>query len=397
MPLANTSRAQVRYVAESAFGVIPVTTPLKLRMTGEGLDYNVQTESSKEIRSDRQKSDLVVVDAGAQGPINVELSYVEYDPLVEATLMGTWVKYGTLGVGTAFSGTFTASTITAAVAPTGGSAFTTLAQGQWFQLNAPTHANDKLYFRVHASTPPTTTVITVDPATPLTTGAGVASCSVATSRIANGVTERSFTVEREFADIAQFFAFRGMTAGKMSFNFQSGQIVNGSFDFMGKDTVRASATQLSGGGTASQVYDVMNAVSGVGHIFEGGTALAGTFIKSVSLGIDNKLRGRKAIGTLGNVSIGNGTIELMGQMEVYLADGSLYDKFVNQTASSLQFHVQDPAKNGYVFQLPRVKYKDAKVSAGSIDQDAMLQVPFEALMDPVSGKTIFIDRVGVAG
>lgn len=395
MPLSTTSRTQVRYIEETAFGVTPVAgNPNNLRMTGESLDFGVTTEKSKEIRSDRQKTDLVIVGAAASGGVNFELSYNEYDDLIEAGLQGTWAVHGTGGVGTAFSGTFATNSITAAIAPTGTSAFTTLAQGQWFRVVAPGSANDGLFARVHATTAPTATVITLDALTPMTVASGVAGCQVQTSRLVNGVTQRSFSVEKEFADISQFFRYRGMTNGKLSLSFQSGSIVNGSVDFMGKDCVRAGATGMPGVAVASTAFAVMNAVSGVGNIYEGGAALAGTFIKSLTLDVDNKLRGRTAIGTLGNVSIGAGAIEAVGTMEVYLADGTLYDKFINNTASSLILRASDAAGNGYVITLPKLKYKDAKVNAGGEDQDAMISLPFEGLMDTVSGKTILIDRVG---
>jgi uncharacterized protein YceK len=397
MPLASTSRTRVEYLLESVFGTIPgAGTPKSLRVTGESLDFAVQTETSKEIRSDRQTTDLVLVGASASGGVNMELSYNEFDPLMEATLMDTWQVYGTAGVGATFSATFTTTTITAAVAPSGNSAFTGLARGQWFRLTAPTHANDGKFFRVSSSVSPTTTVITVDAATPLAAGTGIAGTLVSTSRLTNGVNQRSFTIQRSFNDVNQFFAFRGMTASKMSLSFQSGAILTGMFDFMGKDAIRSNSTQMPAAPAASQAYDVMNSVVGVGQVMEGGALLTGTFIKSLTLDVDNKLRGRTAIGTLGNVDIGSGTLEIKGSMEVYLENGTLYDKFLASASSSLSLRATDPAGNGYIISMPKVKYNDAKVNAGGIDQDAMLSLPFTALMDPTTQKTIFIDRVGVA-
>lgn len=395
--LASTSRAQMRYVIESVFGTIPATpVPNNLRMTGESLTFGLGTDTSKEIRSDRQTTDLIATSAQASGGINFELSYNEFDDHIESTLQGTWAVYGTAGVGTTFTGTYTSSTITAGSAPTGGSAFTTLALGQWIQLSAPGNVNDKKWVKIHASTAITSTVITLDAGTPLTANGPTSNSFVSASRLVNGVTQRSFTLEKAFADVNQFFAYRGMTHSKMSMQFQSGSIVTGAFDFMGKDSVRAGATQLVGSPVASLTYDVMNAVSGVGQIFEGTAPLTGTFIKSVSFDADNKLRGQTAIGTLGNVGVGSGTLDVKGTMEVYLADGTMYDKFVNNTASAISLRATDNAGNGYVFSFPKLKFADAKVVAGSIDQDAMLSMPFTAFMDPTTGKTMLVDRAGVA-
>jgi len=395
--LASTSRAQLRYILESVFGTIPGSgNPNNVRMTGESLTFGLGTESSKEIRSDRQITDLVQVSAEASGGVNFELSYNEHDDIIEAALQGTWAVYGVAGVGATFSGTYTATTITAAVAPTGASAFTTLALGQWIQLNAPANVNDKKWVKIHASTAITSTVITLDAGTPLTANGPTAGSWVSASRLVNGTTQRSFSLEKAFNDINQFFAYRGMTNSKMSMQFQSGAIVTGAFDFMGKDAIRAAATQLPGAPIASLTFDVMNAVSGVGQLFEGGAPLTSTFIKSVSFDMDNKLRGQSALANMGNVGVGSGSLDVKGTMEVYLADGTLYDKFVTNAASSLSLRATDAAGNGYVISFPKMKYSDAKVVAGSIDQDAMLSLPFTAIMDPVTGKTILVDRAGVA-
>src|SRR5688572_18584599 len=115
--LASTSRAQLRYLQETAFGAVAASGPhYRLRMTGESLNFNIGTESSKEIRSDRQTSDLIQTSAQAGGGVNFELSYNEYDDMMEAALQGTWAVYGTAGVGTTFTADFTATTITASVA-----------------------------------------------------------------------------------------------------------------------------------------------------------------------------------------------------------------------------------------------------------------------------------------
>ena len=64
MPLASTSLTQLRYIAETVAGTTPTTgNAINLRMTGESLDFGVQTETSKEIRSDRQTTDVIQVGA----------------------------------------------------------------------------------------------------------------------------------------------------------------------------------------------------------------------------------------------------------------------------------------------------------------------------------------------
>lgn len=400
--LASTSLAQLAYIAESTFGTTPGSgNGAYLRMTGESMNFDITKEVSKEIRSDRQISSMTPVGAQASGGFNFELSYNEYDPFLASLLQDAWAVYGTNGVGTTFTGTMTTTTITAAVAPTGANAFTTLKKGQWFRLLAPTDANNGKLLRVSTATAPTSTVITLDTSTPAVAASSISNCAVQTSRLNNGTTKTSFTIEKSYTDVTQFFAFKGMTPSKMSLKFASAALTAGSIEFLGASAPRSTSTVLPGTTAASKTYTIQNAVTGVGNLWEGGAPLTSTFIKSLSLDYDNTLRAQQAIGTLGLVGIGNGTIACKGSLEVYFADGSIYDKFVANTTTSIIISTQDESGNGYVFTLPIVNLSNSKIVAGAKDQDLMATFDFMGLSDDSNAdstlrKTIFIDRIGVA-
>ena len=51
--MADTSRAQLYYMAESAWGITPSAALNELRFTRESLGYNITTTASQEVRSDR--------------------------------------------------------------------------------------------------------------------------------------------------------------------------------------------------------------------------------------------------------------------------------------------------------------------------------------------------------
>lgn len=97
----------LRYVPEVTFGVTPSTPAMiALRSKGSDLGINKDTFQSEELRSDRQISDLRHGAVKVQGGFDFELSYGEFDPLLEMALFGTWgtnvLKAGT----TAKSATF---------------------------------------------------------------------------------------------------------------------------------------------------------------------------------------------------------------------------------------------------------------------------------------------------
>ena len=412
MPLASSSSVQVRYIAEATFGVTPgAGNSRNLRATGETFDYTVSKEQSKEINSTRTITSVVPVTAAAAGGVSGEISYQEWDSLMAATLQSTYTVFGTNGVGAAFSttaGGLAATSITTSAATTGVNLWTLLQKGQWFKLVAPGDTNNiGRILRVSTITAPTSTVITLDVSTPLVPNAGtVGACTIATSRLTHGITQTSFTFERNASDIGQFQAYRGMTPSKMSIGVSSGGLSSINFDFMGKDSVIGGSlgtlTTMPGTAIASYAYDIHSGVAGANcQLWEGGAPITGTFVKSVSLDFDNSLRSQEAICTLGAVSIGSGTIQISGNLSVYFADTLLFTKFKNNTNSSIIFSSVDGAGNGYVFTIPVANISTWKTNASGKDSDMMVDIQFTGLRDaanatPALQKAIFIDRVGDA-
>ena len=401
MPLANTSLAQIRRIREVTFGVTPVAgNGGNLRVTGESFIFDVKKEESKELRADRQIGYVVPVSAGASGGFNFHLSYGEYDPELESTLQSVYAVYGINGVGTTFVGTFTANTIVPGANPTGSSAFTTLVRGQWFRLISSGSNNGRL-FRVSSTVTPTAALITLDAGTPAIVAATEAGCAIQASRLTNGILQTSFTYEKELPDVVQFFAFRGMTPGKVMLNFVSAALTDGSIEFMGKSSTRGVVTVLPGTTAPSRTGEIQSGATGVSQIWEAGVPMTATFIKSLNLTVDNVQRSQEAIGNFGYVGIGSGTLAVSATLEVYFETGALYDKFLNNVYTSLIIGTQDPAGNGYILTLPRVNLTSSKITAGSKDQDLMASFELRALADdantiPALRRTLFIDRVGEA-
>ncbi|MEY2654882.1 MAG: Dinoroseobacter phage vB DshS-R5C [Pseudomonadota bacterium] len=414
--LSQSNRVQLGYKLEGVYptnyGVLQGGNGALVNLTGESLDFTISTDTSKAIRSDRQTTDLIQTGASAQGGFQFEHVYRDMDPLLEGVFQSTYTAYGTAGVSAAIANlTFATGTVTAGAAPTGNDAFTNLRKGQWFTLLPPAGATDqvKAYWaarplRVSMTTAPTATVITLDSTTPINTtlgGASMAGGRVSSSRMANGTTMRTFSLEVGHLDIGQYRQYLGMSPSKLDLKLASGSIISGSMEFMGKSMTLTAASGM-GTPTAASVYTPANAVRGVVDVVEGGALVSAvTYIKSLDLMIDNSLRAQDAVGVFGNAGVGSGTLKVSGKMQLYFADAVHYNKFLNNTASSLAVPVLDPDGNGYVYYIPRMKYNAAKVNAGGLDQDNMLDVDFTGLMDTAaagvsdtSGQTIVLYRVG---
>lgn len=410
MTFASSAFGQLSYIAETVRGVTPVAgSPSNLRMTSPTMKAAVAVVKSEEIRSDRLATGSTRTDMNVDGGFNFELSGKEYDPFL-ANLLGQagFTHYGTLGLGTVFGMATTASTITADLAPTTTSAFTTLGLGAWFKVVPPVAASTAIkdyfadkWFKTHAVTAATATVITLDASTPIAAPgliANTAGYRLSASSISNGSTFGSFTTQYAMTDINQFLAFTGMQVNTMDLNLDVGSIVKGSFGFIGRGHTINPATVMPGAAIASQSLEVMNSVADVGAIYEGGNSILGatSFIKSLKLNINNNARGQKAIGVFGNAGVGLGELALSGTLEVYMEDAAYYSKWLNGTNTSLAVGVADSAGNGYLLEFDKVTYKDGAVNASGRNDDSMLSLPFDAFYSAAAGRGVRITRAVAA-
>lgn len=411
MPAASANLGQLRYIKETTPGVTPTAgNGVELRTTQPSMKAAVSTTKSSEINKFRMVRSSTNTDITVDGGFEFELSAKEYDPFIEGILFGSFTHYGTNGVGTAFSATTTATKITAATAPTGSSAFTTLAKGSWFKLNPPAGATAaqkayfaKAWFKVDNTTAPTATEITLSPLTPVSAAGQVTSLAgftLSQSTVANSTstTIPSYTLEWDQADIAQCLWYSGMQPNTLSLSLDVGAIITGSLGFMGMAHDISATTVLPGTPVASQSHEVMNAVTNTGLLMASGkNLLASTdFIRSLKFDVNNNLRGQKAVGYYGNAGVGIGELAVSGSIEAYFQNADLYKQWLNSADTSIVFGMSDGKGNGYLIEMDRIKYRDGGINGIQKDQDVMLSLPFDAFYDSTTGRGLRITRAVAA-
>lgn len=387
--MSDSNRTQLYYGIESVFGQTPAVAFQEMRFTGEGLNKNIENILSNEIRSDRQVTDLIQVDADVSGSINFELSYGAFDDFLEAALYSAgW------STTVAVSRTdIDASSVDNSFNTSAGD-FTTenISVGQWIEVRGfSTNAVNNGFFKVVSVA---TLKIVVEGATLITETAGD-TITMAGSMIRNGITETSFTIEKEFADKTQFFLFNGMTVGTMDLNFNVKEILAGAMGFEGVSLAVSGATSSTGGPTAAASNQIMNSVSHFKRLREGGSEIntsASYFVSDVGISLSNALRPQKALGVLGSTDIGAGRCAIEGTLKGYFEDEVFVNKFLNGTETSLDWYVEDNAGNAYYITLPRIKINTLAVNAQGIDQDVLLDGSYQALRDPTTDCMIQIDR-----
>ncbi len=96
MTIADTSQTQLAFIEEATFLAGTPATPAwqKIRMTGEGLNYNIESTTSNEVRPDADVSNVIQTGSNVGGDISGELTFgsADTDILLEHALRGTFTS-----------------------------------------------------------------------------------------------------------------------------------------------------------------------------------------------------------------------------------------------------------------------------------------------------------------
>ena len=367
--IADTSRAQLRYISEGATpGVTPPTPALQnLRFTDESLTQNIENVQSNEIREDRQISDLIPTGATVEGSVGIEFSYGSFDELIAAALMGTYTTAQTVAEVdyNHITRTFNAPNL-----------HTMLQAGSVISISGADPATADGLYLVESATAAGVVVESRIDGSPLPT-TGLTDVTLKTGReVRNGTTRRAFTIQKEFGDIGKKINFRGCEVSTLELNAEVGSILTGSLGFMGLSSDTGDiAGQTS---VPASTTPVLNAVNNVGGIKIGGSLYTGG-IQSFSVTIDNALRIQQQIGSYNAAGIGADRSNISGQMAIYFNDDTLYQTFINNQFTSFAFTLTDTLGNTMAISFPKMKFSSAEVVVGGIGQEVVLNCGFQAI------------------
>ena len=399
---ASSSRVVLRYAQETEFGVPPTTgNHHLLSMTGESLDFAIEKTQSEEINPDRGVTDVIATSASASGGVNVELKHSAYDALIEAGLQGAWTDGASVELD--ITATATELSIATGTFPVG-----KLVPGQFFGITSPAgQANHNTLLRVStAADAVSAQLIKLDPLLPATPGA-MTGVKISTSRLRNGTTRRSFTVEKHFSDVGVYKPYVGMNVSGFTLNAAAGALTTGEIQFMGRNAmVNSGTTKMPGSLVVAPDSRPMSGMTGtVCAVWVDDAPLAGTYVNSLALTLDNNMRQQNAMctadanGVPGAVGIGNGQLAVSGTLEIYFsAQDVLYSEFVTNRNVKLMFTMFDTEGNGYVVQLPKANISSHKANAAGNNQDVMATIEYTGLQlkssnAALNGAALIIDRI----
>jgi len=204
-----------------------------------------------------------------------------------------------------------------------------------------------------------------------------------------GITRRSFTIERKFADLTvpEWHRYTGCEFNTLAISVSPNAIVSATFGIIGKGL--ALATTAIAGSTYAAPSSVQPFDSFTGSIQEGGAAIA--VVTSIEFTLENGLEPLFAVGskTTNRPSIGKS--RLTGTMTTYFQSKTLYEKFINETSSSILLELVDLAGNTYDFDFSNVKYNSGQPDVSG-EGAVTVSMDFVALYDATDASQIVITR-----
>lgn len=386
MTLATGVAKQLRYKVESAYGTAPGASGAQLlRRVESSLDLSKDTYQSNEIRTDYQISDYRHGVRRVGGNIKGELSPGTYEDFIAAALRKDFAAVSAL---TGLSITIAAAGNNYTLTRGSGSFLTDgVKVGHVVRLTAGsfTAGNLNKNLLVIAVTALVVTVMVLN-GTSLTAEGPIASATLAVTGKqsyvpATGHTDKSFSIEHWYSDVAQSELFTGCKIGSLGIDLPPTGMASIDFGLAGQDVTTATSAYYTSP-TAQTSTGIVAAVNGL--LLVNGTAVA--ICTGLNINLNGNLSGDPVVGSNVIPSQFQGRVQVGGQFTAYFESGTLRDNFLNEDEISLIAVLTDNEAADADFigiTLPRIKLGGA--SKGDGEKGIIQTLPFTALLNSAGG------------
>jgi hypothetical protein len=338
MPQASGVFKQVAIKEEVTYGVLPTASGAQLlRRVDASFNLTKDVYESAEIRADLQTSDMRHGVRRVAGTINGELSPGSYAPYLAALVKREFAAVTSITAASiTIGGTAPAYTVTRAA----GSFLTdNIKIGHVVRLSAGTFnaANLNKNLFVTGVSALVLNVVVLNGSTLVAEGP-IASATIlipgkTTFIPLTGHTDKSFSVEEWFADIARSETFSGCKFNKASIQLPPTGMSTIALDVVGQDHGQApSSTRYFTSPTAASSSGIFASVNGVLRV--GGQTLAS--VTGLNFDIESAFTGDPVVGANTVPTQFAGRVKVSGQFTAYFEDGVLPAAFFGETELGLQ-------------------------------------------------------------
>jgi len=202
-------------------------------------------------------------------------------------------------------------------------------------------------------------------------------------RLEIGTALKSFSMEKTFLDLTtKAIIYRGMIANSMNLNINYGEILNGTFSFLGTDHVIAdTAGEMITNGRTINDPATTNSLNGSIDMPILITSALGVLdknnmcIQSLDLTLNNNLTAQNCIGKAAPINYTPGTAEIEINLSTYLSNinWAVLEKKLDQEPFALGFVVEN-FEGFYGFFLPAIQVVFPDPASSGANQEVSLEM-----------------------
>jgi hypothetical protein len=209
----------------------------------------------------------------------------------------------------------------------------------------------------------------------------------------NGVLEPTFTIEEtlELGATDSFSRFTGAAINTMSLSVSAQEKVTGSMAFMAQKETLDTAILAGATYAAPNVNSVANASTSIAALTVGDIAPAPR-VKALSFEINNGLRMRPEVGSPYTNVFGADRCAITGTLNCYFESNALYQAVLDHGTAALSFLIGNEDGKRYAILFPRIRFGDGERAVGGNNDDVMVNIPFQAILDPTEACSLKITR-----
>lgn len=204
-----------------------------------------------------------------------------------------------------------------------------------------------------------------------------------------GNTIKSLSIEESIpdADTPFFKLYNGVIGNGMTINAPSNGLCTISIPIMALGETVSTTSASTAPYNAVVQEDPFTHCAGV--ITEGGSPIA--YVTGVTLTVAQNTNTNFVWGSCNPDEYSLGRPEVTGSLQVFIVDPTLYNKYKNNTSTSLSFTLTSGTKS-LQFTLPSVKYTSGEMAIASGSAPRSLTLNFRAFYDATLGSEMSVTR-----
>lgn len=206
----------------------------------------------------------------------------------------------------------------------------------------------------------------------------------ATNVVKVGTTNRSFTIEQGFLDIAQYRQFTGVRVNTWDVSIQPNSVIQSTFGLIGSGMSTAT-TSLDV--TPTPLANKQPLVHIGSTITVGGASVKAT---AITLQLNNNMTAQYGIGASAAIGVSQHMAQVSGSCTFYFEDMVAYNRFLNETSAAISVGLTD-GTNTITIAIPNAKFNTATLPISG-SSDLFVTMAFKGMYDGTSGSAMSVTR-----